>query len=185
MLNYVFFFFPRILQLLIFTYWSNIVLPNLAYDPDRFESMNKTIMIFLNILSMYIMVMEIPIILHFSTEYFMRIGNVVNIAVTFLIGHQTVYQDLDHGDFWEIQTWLALFIWFRMLIKMRVIGSFSYLIRMIIGCAISMGTFMIVLIVGVFAFADAFTSINKVLELNGKIPAPVFADDVSEYGRYW
>ena len=37
--------------------------------------------------------------------------------------------------------------------------------RMIVACLADMGVFMCILIVGVFAFADAFLSIDKVLEL--------------------
>ena len=40
---------------------------------------------------------------------------------------------------------------------------------------------MMVLFVGVFAFADAFSSINKVLELNGSIKVVVIPEDASSY----
>ena len=43
---------------------------------------------------------------------------------------------------------------------------------------------MMVLFVGVFAFADAFSSINKVLELNDLIEVMVIPEDASSYEKY-
>lgn len=56
---------------------------------------------------------------------------------------------------------------------------------MIIACIKDMTVFMIVLFVGVFAFADAFSSINKVLELNGSIEIEEIPEDASIYLKYY
>ena len=56
---------------------------------------------------------------------------------------------------------------------------------MIIACIKDMTVFMIVLFVGVFAFADAFSSINKVLELNGSIEIEEIPEDATIYLKYW
>ena len=56
---------------------------------------------------------------------------------------------------------------------------------MIIACIIDMTTFMIVLFIGVFAFADAFVSIDKVLEIKGLIEPAEFPLDATTYEKYW
>jgi hypothetical protein len=62
--------------------------------------------------------------------------------------------------------------------------SFSWLIRMIIACIQDMLVFMIVLIIGVFAFADALQSIDKVLVLNGSVEAEEIDKDAGTYEKY-
>ena len=64
--------------------------------------------------------------------------------------------DIESTSFWTIQTWAALSIWFRFLLYLRTVSMFSWLVRMITECLIDMVTFLVVLIIGVIAFADAF-----------------------------
>ena len=53
---------------------------------------------------------------------------------------------------------------------------------MIVECIIDMGAFMIVYIIGVIAFADAFLSIEYILTLEGLIkPSVPFDDTASDY----
>lgn len=91
----------------------------------------------------------------------------------------TVTDKLDTTQFWTIQTWAALAIWFRFLLYLRTISVFSYLIRMILACITDMMTFLFVLIIGVMAFADAFKSIEKALVIEEKMEARVFESDSS------
>ena len=69
--------------------------------------------------------------------------------------------------FWDVQTWTALLQWTRFLLFLRSVTTFSYLIRMITASIFDMATFMIVLVIGVIAFADAFLSIEQILMLQG------------------
>ena len=45
--------------------------------------------------------------------------------------------------------------------------------------------FMVVLFIGVFAFADAFESIDQVLRIRGDIETPEQDPDASEYEKYF
>ena len=65
---------------------------------------------------------------------------------------------------------------------------------MIISCMEDMKIFMAILIVGVFAFADAFFSIDKIIELRGiggdeggveVVVEAVESPDLSNYEKYW
>ena len=83
-----------------------------------------------------------------------------------------------------MQTWAALFLWFRFLLKLRIINKFSWLIRMIMACIYDMLTFMIVLIIGVFAFADAFLSIDEIMMINGDVERGEDNPDATMYEKY-
>lgn len=47
----------------------------------------------------------------------------------------------------------------RFLLWLRAVPKFSWLIRLITECFLDMKVFLIVFVMGVFAFADAFQSI--------------------------
>lgn len=66
------------------------------------------------------------------------------------------YQD---KSFWRVQSWAALFVWMRFLLWLRGVSKFSWLIRLVTECFFDMKVFLIVFVMGVFAFADAFQSI--------------------------
>ena len=56
---------------------------------------------------------------------------------------------------------------------------------MIIACIKDMTIFMVVLFIGVFAFADAFQSIREVHILSGAIEVEEIPIDANNYERYW
>ena len=56
---------------------------------------------------------------------------------------------------------------------------------MIIACITDMTVFMVILFIGVFAFADAFHSVDKVLELNELIDPYEVPDGAGNYEKYW
>lgn len=183
-IDVVAFFMPRVIQLIIFAYWSNIVLPNLDTDTS-FSDQNVACSYLMNLISLYILIMDIPRLVAQPKLYVRSLSTWVNLTVLVLILVNTVDQDIESERFWSIQTWTALFIWFRFLLKIRIFKQFSWLIRMIIACIQDMFTFMIVLIIGVLAFADALYSINKVLELNGSIQVEPVPNDATFYEKYW
>ena len=87
--------------------------------------------------------------------------------------------------FWTIQTWAALSIWFRALLYLRTISTFSWLIRMITECFKDMLSFLLVFFIGVIAFADAFLSIETVLGITDVLPPLVpFDENASTYEKY-
>lgn len=75
-------------------------------------------------------------------------------------------------------------LWLRFLLYLRTVPTFSWLIRMCIACVVDMLTFLVVLFVGVFAFADAFLSIEQVLYIKGDIEKPLIPEDEGIYKKY-
>lgn len=94
-------------------------------------------------------------------------------------------EDYADNGYWTIQTFTALLIWLRFLIKMRIFPAYGFLIRMVVACIYRMIPFLIVFLIGVFAFADAFKSIDFILALDGKIDAIEYAEDADTYERYF
>ena len=45
-------------------------------------------------------------------------------------------------------------------------------------------TFLVVLLIGVIAFADAFESIERIMIINGKMDPPEVDPDASYYQKY-
>ena len=60
-MDWVAFFMPQILQLLVFFYWSNIVIPNLDSENESFGDMADVCEFLLVVISIYDLIMEIPI----------------------------------------------------------------------------------------------------------------------------
>jgi succinate-acetate transporter protein len=80
------FFLPRVIQLFIFFYWSNIVLPNLdAQDNASFAEQNTACSYLMNIISLYILIMDIPRLLAAPKLYVKSVTSFVNLTVLFLI----------------------------------------------------------------------------------------------------
>ena len=92
-----------------------------------------------------------------------------NLITPILILTNVLHDGHTESYFWTIQTWAALAIWFRFLLYLRTVSLFRWLIRMIVECVIDMASFMIVYIIGVIAFADAFLSIEYILVIEGLI----------------
>ena len=92
----------------------------------------------------------------------------------------------EHGltdtTFWTVQTWAALAIWFRALLYLRTINVFNWLVTLIAASVVDMATFVVVLVIGVIAFADAILSIESVLVLRGDIELEEVNDDF--YSKY-
>ena len=60
----------------------------------------------------------------------------------------------------------------------------AWLIRLIISCMKEMVTFVAVLFIGIFAFADAFDSIERKLELTGSIEPREIPLNPNSYEKY-
>jgi len=77
----------------------------------------------------------------------------------------TLDQDLLSIAFWRIQTWTALCIWIRFLLYLRTFPRFSWMIRLIQSSIYDMRYFIMIFFFGVFAFADAFLSIDQIIAI--------------------
>ena len=56
---------------------------------------------------------------------------------------------------------------------------------MVVACIVRMIPFLVIFLVGVFAFADAYKSIYFILTLNGKIEPAELLEDPDTYDLYF
>ena len=115
--------------------------------------------------SFYLLIVEFTAIARRKLKYFYNVSRLFNVITPFLLIYNISSEDTESSKFWTVQTWLALSIWLRFLLYLRTLNMFSYMIRMIIACLQDSTTFIVVLIIGVLAFADSFKSIEKALEI--------------------
>ena len=67
---------------------------------------------------------------------------------------------------------------------MRTIGYFNWLVTLIVASVVDMVTFIVVLTIGIVAFADAFLSIESVLVLQEKITVADVDPEADFYTLY-
>ena len=179
--------FPLIAQLVIFWFWSNIVIVGekfeleeealLGDDASKIWYIPNTICIILmNVLSLYFLVNEIPQAIKMGRKY-ITVQHFINWLIAFGLAWNSFNKDVLSESFWTVQTWLALMLWLRFGLYLSTVPTFSWLVRMCIACVVDMLTFLVILFIGVFAFADAFLSIDQVLIIKGDIEAPEIQGD--------
>ena len=61
---------------------------------------------------------------------------------------------------------------------------FGWYVRMIIKTVVDMKMFLMVLFIGVLAFADAFSSIGETMVLRGDIKPRLVPENASDYNKY-
>ena len=171
-INHLFYGLPMVINLCVFWYWSNVVLINLESDGKNFDQHDTNCRVLLTITGIYLLSLEISAVIRRRLNYFTDMARLFNIITPTLILYN-VWTPKDVGltstTFWTIQTWAALAIWFRFLLYMRTVQLFNWLVTLIVASVVDMVTFIVVLTIGILAFADAFLSIESVLVLEGKI----------------
>ena len=184
-LNTLLFGLPILANLLIFWYWSNIVLPNTQLEQDdSFDTQSKICIVALNFISFYFILMEIPIIYR-NWKRELDIERLSNWIGAGLILWNSITQEYNEVRFWRIQTWAAMFVWLRFLLYLKSFSSFSWLIRMCVACVRDMVIFLIIFFIGVTAFADAFQSIDATLIIRGDLEAREIPEDADLYEKYF
>ena len=171
------------------------MLPGIQVDKSNETTMKKwteVCNVSLNFFSIYFLILEIPQIRfqiqyigYKSYKFFLSAEKLTIFATPALILYNTINQDLDQPSFWTIQAWSALMLFLRFALYLRVFEGFGWLIHLVVNSLISMTVFMVVLIIGIFAFADAFMSIDRKLELQGRIDPVELSENASNYEKYW
>ena len=172
--NYMFIILPWVLQLIVFTLWSSILLPNKANADEGFRFALE--LISLVIASYFLVVRLVSLFSLRSIDLFFEdvAGITINIISPTLIiacqvqhwkAHFEASEDaknaIDEG-LWELMAWTSFIMWFNFLIALRSIEIFSPVISMILNSFQAIWPYMIVLFIGVMAFADAFQSIQQI-----------------------
>lgn len=181
---------PLIVQLIFFWFWSNIVIVNIEEGSDDFRLANRVLIVLINLISLYFLVGEVFKMCKQRLRYFTFLENLVQVTQILLILSNSIWFDVESESFWTRQTWAALFLWFRFFLYMKSFQLLSWLIGMIIACIYDMASFMIVLFIGVIAFADAFLSIDQVLLVSGALEGEegfdaAAVENLSGYDKYF
>ena len=94
--------------------------------------------------------------------YFYSPLRLFNLITPVFVIANTLNSERGRGEtyFWNIQAATAIIIWFRLLLWLRTIPKYSWLIRMISEVLNDMVAFMLVFFIGVLAFTDAFLSVE-------------------------
>ena len=92
---------PQLLQLLLYFYWSNIVLVNIETS-DFYKDTNKQVTVVLNIISVYLILVDLPVIWNQKLLYFYSIMNWVNWTVIILIFVNSIDTEVGWQSFWTI-----------------------------------------------------------------------------------
>ena len=164
----LFFGLPLVVQILVFWLWSNFLLPGLMIDEDdgyNLKAWTSACEVVLNFISFYFLILEIPQMIHKHLRYFLSLEKLIIFISPVFILYNTINQDLDQPSFWTIQSWSALMLFLRLVLYLRVFQRFGWLIHLIVHSLADMTIFLIVLVIGIFAFADAFMSIDRKLEI--------------------
>ena len=177
-----------VIQLLFFWYWSNFVLPNLQNDKEQWESHDNVCSIVLPITAFYLLIVELSQVIKRRIQYFYSPTRLFNLftPITIIVNVFNKHGSDSGGTnfFWTIQSWTAIFIWFRFLLYLRTTNKYSWIIRMISECFNDMITFLLVFFIGILAFADAFLSVEVIL-VNDQIISPIIVpEDASFYEKY-
>lgn len=92
---------PQLLQNLLYFYWSNFVLVNYT-SSDYYIDDNKRVTILLNIVSAYLILVELPVMWNQKLSYYYSIMNWVNWTVMILIFVNSMKTDVQSQSFWTI-----------------------------------------------------------------------------------
>ena len=71
-------------------------------------------------------------------------------------------------QYWELLAWTAFVIWFKFLLMLRHSEWLSPIISMVLRSFTDMCSYIIVLMIGIFAFTDAFKSVNQIIYMKTK-----------------
>ena len=83
-INYLFVGFPMVINLILFWYWSNVILPNLKND-DSFESQDNIVRVFQTTTCLYLFALEISAIVKKRLEYINDTARIFNFITPILI----------------------------------------------------------------------------------------------------
>ena len=167
-ISIIFIGIPMVIQLITFSMWSNIVLPNIFLADRDLSGLDQYCRISMTVIAIYLIVIELLAwYRRGGFEYLKapsRLFNVITPATILLNVYST--GSLDESWFWTVQTWAALTIWMRFLLYLRAISlNYGYMVRMITGAVYGMVPFLMIFFFGICAFADAFESISSVLHI--------------------
>ena len=180
MISHITYGLPLLVQNIAFWYWSNLALPNkylidkgnYSSDAEAVEARVSAVETLLQVTVIYLLCYEITAIVKKKHMYLTSAARMFNIVTPALLLINVFHLlDFQNEWFWTVQTYAALAIWFRFLLYLRTFHYLSFFIRLVSNVFAGMFRFLFIFLLGVFAFADAFMSIEFVINTRGALPS--------------
>ena len=109
-----------VLQIFVFSLWSNIVLPHVYIDTDGIDKLDTFCKIFLTVIAVYLILIELSAAVKRKSDYFYAPSRLFNLITPFtIIINANLTKEITQKYFWNVQVWAALTLWFRFLIYLR------------------------------------------------------------------
>ena len=175
---------PYLIQLISFSWWSNVTLADGLLNTDKMDS--QICIFLLRVISWYFVILEFNQILKMCNTnghilgifyYLMVFWNYVEtIPLILIIYNVERSQSMGHLDiqFYRVQSFAALTLWLKFFYFLRQFESTSYLIRSLIEVFKDMYVFMGILLCLIIGYADAFSSLSKSYVLNDESEGKLF-----------
>ena len=180
---------PLTLWLIIFWYWKNIVVHSAASNDD----IDPTSGIFSILLSFYVILIEASKIwvqeaVNMKQKFFSftenAFGNIMGFLAPICVIICVSWSDIADEKFWRMLSLTSFCAWIRFALNLRSSRRLNWMILLISRSIYSIRYFLVVLAIGIFAFADAFFAIERILMLQGDIPPVRLTDDMTIFERY-
>ena len=163
---------PLGLLIFLFTVWSNVLLLNHQRTNQTLLTIWETTII---VLASYFTILSITVYLkmrctfqhtfknhdiqYLTIDFMVMQLSPLFILAVFIFAHVKGKDNLNEG-FWVLNGFASLFIWMRLVSYLQVNERLSFIIGMIYQCFTEMAEFLIILMIGVFAFTDGFKNIR-------------------------
>ncbi len=160
--------FPFFVYMLVFMVYKNFIMePYYLHTPlSDFTALRLVFMIIFQVLllgfSAYFLENEYKQVKEEGAHYFLQVWNYIDIISPVMIVLQMILMlVMDFQPFMLTMNAIAsLFMWFKFLYFLRIFKMTSYLVQLVIQVIYDMQGFMIVLLITIMAFSDAFLSIS-------------------------
>jgi len=176
---------PVTIMLILFWYWSNVVLPKKFLEFEVIETQHIVLRVLIGIVAIYLLLIELSTIVSSRGEAIRSASRLYSIAAPVLLLVNIFRQNTDEVGFWRVQSWTTLLVWLRFAIFLRTVPRFNWLMRMIRESFRDMLVFLVVFFFAVFAFADAFMSIERILVIRKAIERTEFNTEDNIYEKYF
>ena len=152
---------------------------------DDFDTACKVIVISI---SAYQLILESTAVFTARLSYIKSVTRLIKLVAPILliivaVRNTETAEDLSIG-YLTLQTWTAVAIWMRFFLFLRTRNKYDWYIRLIIESFYDMRHFLVIMMLGVLAFASAFLQVDIIMIKQEKVDAPEIPEDANWYDKY-
>ena len=185
--NFYFIGLPLFIQVIIYNIWATVVLPNLGRD-SVFDDIDTVCKIVIILISVYQLLLESTAVFTARLSYIKSVTRLIKIVAPILLIVVAVRNTDTAADlsvsYLTLQCWTALAIWMRFFLFLRTRDKYDWYIRLIIESFYDMRHFLVIMMLGVLAFASAFLQVDIIMIKEETIEAPEIPEDANWYDKY-